>query len=62
MRSGGLFDRDQERGRIIEAVAPVDGEAVIEKPLPNVFAGTNLAELADRFAIVAQGAGWYAAG
>lgn len=128
-RSGGLFDRDQERGRIIEAVAPVDGEAVIEKPLPNAFAGTGLAEsiaatgrrklivagfmthmcvsstvraaldlgytttvaaaacatrnlpdgtggviaagdvhraalaeLADRFAIVAQGAGWYAAG
>lgn len=128
-RSGSLFDREQERGRIIAALAAIDGEVVIEKPLPNAFAGTGLAEavaatgrrklivtgfmthmcvsstvraaldlgytttvaatacatrdlpdgtggviaaadvnrvalaeLADRFAVIAHGAGWYAAG
>ncbi|MHA1537460.1 MAG: isochorismatase family protein, partial [Alphaproteobacteria bacterium] len=29
---GGPFDRTAERGAIIDAVAPVDGESVIEKP------------------------------
>jgi nicotinamidase-related amidase len=41
-RPGGLFDRDAERGQIIAALAPRDGETVIEKGLPNAFAGTNL--------------------
>jgi len=41
-RSGGLFDRDAERGQIAAALAPQPGEAVIEKSLPNSFAGTDL--------------------
>ena len=41
-RSGGLFDRDAERGQIVAALAPIDGEAVIEKTLPNSFAKTDL--------------------
>ncbi len=44
-RAGGLFDRDAERGQIVSALAPAAGEAVVEKPLPNSFAGTNLDEL-----------------
>jgi nicotinamidase-related amidase len=41
-RAGGLFDRDAERGQIVAALAPLIGEAVIEKGLPNAFAGTEL--------------------
>lgn len=41
-RPGGLFDREGHGGAIIDAVAPVSGEAVIEKPLPNAFAQTSL--------------------
>lgn len=41
-RAGSLFDRDAERGQIVAALAPADGEAVIEKGLPNAFAGTTL--------------------
>ncbi|MCA0318871.1 MAG: cysteine hydrolase [Proteobacteria bacterium] len=41
---GGLFDRDAHRGAIVDAVAPVEGETVIEKPRPNSFSGTSLAE------------------
>ncbi|MBW8637802.1 cysteine hydrolase [Hoeflea sp. WL0058] len=43
-RPGSLFDRDAHRGRFIEALDPHDGEAVVEKGLPNAFAGTTLAE------------------
>ena len=43
-RAGGAFDLDQPRGAIHEAVAPLDGEIVIEKGLPNSFAGTTLHE------------------
>jgi nicotinamidase-related amidase len=42
-RPGGLFDRDAERGAIVSALAPLSGEPVIEKGLPNAFAGTDLA-------------------
>jgi len=42
---GGLFDREAERGAIIAALAPGDGETVVEKPRPNAFSGTGLAEL-----------------
>ena len=42
---GGLFDRTGHRGAIIEALAPADGETVVEKPRPNAFSGTNLADL-----------------
>lgn len=41
-RPGMLFDRDAKRGQIITAVAPLPDEAVIEKPFPNAFAGTDL--------------------
>jgi nicotinamidase-related amidase len=41
-RPGGLFDRGAERGQIVAALAPRAGEAVIEKGLPNAFAGTDL--------------------
>lgn len=42
--AGGPFDRDAERGQIVDRVAPHDGETVIEKPLPNAFAKTTLAD------------------
>lgn len=41
-RPGGLFDRDAAGGAILNAAAPQDGEAVVEKALPNAFAGTDL--------------------
>jgi nicotinamidase-related amidase len=40
---GSLFDRAGARGAIIDALAPRDGETVIEKPRPNAFSGTELA-------------------
>ncbi|MBN8532891.1 MAG: cysteine hydrolase [Rhizobiales bacterium] len=43
-RPGGAFDRDAPRGQIVDALAPVAGETVIEKPLPNSFAKTALTE------------------
>ncbi|MGD0642566.1 MAG: isochorismatase family protein [Roseiarcus sp.] len=43
---GGLFDRSQARGAIVDALAPLAGEAVVEKPRPNAFSGTDLAALA----------------
>ncbi|WP_338827784.1 cysteine hydrolase family protein [Bradyrhizobium sp. 27S5] len=39
---GSLFDRSAERGAIVAPLAPRPGEAVIEKQLPNAFAGTDL--------------------
>jgi nicotinamidase-related amidase len=44
-RAGGLFDRDADRGQIVSELTPVAGEAIVEKSLPNSFAGTNLHEL-----------------
>jgi nicotinamidase-related amidase len=41
-RAGGLFDREAERGQLIDAVAPVTAESVVEKTLPNAFADTDL--------------------
>lgn len=41
-RPGGPFDLDGPGGAIADAVAPRDGEPVIEKTLPNAFAGTGL--------------------
>ena len=40
---GGLFDRSQARGAIVGVLAPLVGEAVVEKPRPNAFSGTELA-------------------
>jgi len=42
-RAGSLFDREAAGGAILAEVAPRTGEAVVEKPLPNAFAGTDLA-------------------
>ena len=41
-RPGGMFDRDAARGQIVDALAPRSGEPVVEKALPNAFAGTEL--------------------
>ncbi|MET4294508.1 nicotinamidase-related amidase [Bradyrhizobium sp. LB8.2] len=41
-RAGSLFDRAADRGAIVTELAPLAGELVIEKELPNAFAGTNL--------------------
>lgn len=42
---GSLFDREAHRGAIVDAVAPVAGEPVVEKPRPNSFSGTTLQDL-----------------
>lgn len=41
-RAGGLFDPDASGGQIAARAAPLAGEAVIDKRLPNAFAGTDL--------------------
>ncbi|MDE5440799.1 isochorismatase family protein [Bradyrhizobium sp. CSA207] len=41
-RAGSLFDREAERGAIVASLAPLASEPVIEKALPNSFAGTDL--------------------
>lgn len=43
-RPGGAFDLDDERGRIMRELAPTCDEQVVQKPLPNAFADTDLAE------------------
>ena len=40
--AGSLFDRQAPRGAFLPEAAPRDGEAVVEKGLPNAFAGTDL--------------------
>jgi len=42
---GGLFDPQGFRGQIMPEAAPLAGETVIGKTLPNAFAGTQLHEL-----------------
>jgi len=42
---GGLFDRAAFRGAFIPAVAPAQGEAIVEKTRANAFAGTGLEAL-----------------
>lgn len=39
---GYLFDPEGPRGQIFDELTPVAGEAVIDKPLPNSFAGSTL--------------------
>ncbi|MBR0823800.1 cysteine hydrolase family protein [Bradyrhizobium liaoningense] len=41
-RASSLFDREAERGAIVSSLTPLATEAVIEKGLPNAFAGTDL--------------------
>ncbi|MEX0408926.1 cysteine hydrolase family protein [Aquibium sp. LZ166] len=48
-RPGGLFDPEKPAFRIAQQAAPVSGEAVVEKALPNAFAGTNLQEVLEGF-------------
>lgn len=43
--AGDLFDRGAFRGAFIPAVAPVEGEAVVEKTYANAFAATDLEAL-----------------
>jgi len=43
--AGGLFDRARESGAIIPMLTPLSSEALVEKPRPNAFSGTNLAEI-----------------
>lgn len=47
---GGAFDPEAARGQIITACAPLEGEAVIDKTLPNSFAKTALAATLERIA------------
>ena len=41
---GGAFDRSGTGGQIVEEASAKKGELVIEKGLPNAFAGTSLTE------------------
>lgn len=43
-KPGGLFDRSNGGGQIAPQATPAKGELVIEKTLPNAFAGTDLHE------------------
>ncbi|WP_245926643.1 isochorismatase family protein [Breoghania corrubedonensis] len=43
--AGGLFDLDARGGAFCAEAEPVAGETVIDKRLPNAFAGTQLANL-----------------
>jgi len=47
-RPGGAFDPETARGQIHASVEPLPGEAIIDKGLPNAFAGTSLAEELER--------------
>jgi nicotinamidase-related amidase len=49
-RAGGMFDRGGQRGQIIGELAPAAGEQVIEKGLPNAFAGTELRAVLEQLA------------
>lgn len=41
-KAGGAFDPDGSGYQPASHAAPIDGEAIIEKGLPNAFAGTDL--------------------
>ncbi|HKU97253.1 MAG TPA: cysteine hydrolase family protein [Vineibacter sp.] len=41
-RAGGMFDRADTRGQIVDELTPLAGEAIVEKGMPNSFADTNL--------------------
>ena len=44
---GEMFDRTAPRGAFVADLAPLPGEAVVEKSAPSAFTRTNLAELLD---------------
>ena len=41
---GGLFDRDAQGGQVAPEATPTVGESIIDKTMPNAFAGTKLEE------------------
>jgi nicotinamidase-related amidase len=45
--AGAMFDRTAPRGQIVVELAPLAGEAVVEKTLPCAFTGTTLREVLD---------------
>lgn len=47
-KPGGAFDQDAEGGHIMREVAPACAETVVNKPLPNAFASTDLAEVLEK--------------
>lgn len=49
-RPGGLFDRGGPGGAILPEATPAAGEPVVEKTLPNAFAGTDLHDRLSRLA------------
>ena len=46
-KPGGLFDPEKTAFRFADQAASRDGETIVEKGLPNAFAGTNLKEVLD---------------
>ena len=44
-RAGGLFDPGADAFKLAPQAASAPGEAIVEKPLPNAFAQTNLQDL-----------------
>jgi nicotinamidase-related amidase len=42
-KPGGLFDPEQVNFQLADEAAAADGEAIVDKGLPNAFAGTDLA-------------------
>jgi nicotinamidase-related amidase len=44
-RAGGLFDPGADAFQLAPQAAQMSGEAIVEKPLPNAFAQTNLQDL-----------------
>jgi nicotinamidase-related amidase len=46
-KAGGAFDPDKTAFQLAEEAAARDGERVIEKALPNAFAGTDLKDVLD---------------
>jgi nicotinamidase-related amidase len=47
-RPGGLFDPEKTAFAFADEAAPRNGETVVEKALPNGFAGTDLAEVLEQ--------------
>ncbi len=47
-RPGGAFDPEAEGGRVMREIAPLCPEPVVEKALPNAFAGTDLQEVLEK--------------
>ncbi|MEX0954459.1 MAG: cysteine hydrolase family protein [Rhizobiaceae bacterium] len=47
-RTGGLFDPDATAFEFAAIAAPGAGETIVQKGLPNAFAGTNLGEVLEK--------------